>query len=61
MMTRKFLTLSASLIGMTWEDGDKWTVEVQVPPGAYDFKCVVVRQDGSIAEWEPGENRLLEV
>lgn len=46
---------------MTWEDGDKWTVEVQVAPGAYDFKCVVVRQDGSIAEWEPGENRCLEV
>lgn len=46
---------------MTWEDGDRWTVEVQVPPGAYDFKCVVVRQDGSIAEWEPGENRCLEV
>lgn len=47
--------------GMQWSEGDIWSVEVKAPPGEYDFKCVVIRQDGSIAEWEPGENRCLKV
>ena len=47
--------------GMEWAEGDEWTVELLVPPGIYDFKCVVTRSDGSIAEWEPGENRSFRV
>ena len=47
--------------GIEWSSGDKWSVEVRLEPGQYDFKAVVMRQDGSIAEWEGGENRTIEV
>jgi hypothetical protein len=50
-----------AVAGMEWSDGDKWSVEVGMVPGEYDFKAVVIRQDGSIAEWEGGENRSLQV
>ena len=46
---------------MTWSEGNEWQVDLQVPPGVYDFKCVVTREDGSIAAWEPGENRSFKV
>ena len=46
---------------MEWSSGDKWSVEVGLEPGQYDFKAVVMRQDGSIAEWEGGDNRTIEV
>ncbi len=46
---------------MEWTDGDEWSLTVPLPPGVTDFKCVVVRDDGSIAEWEPGANRNIEV
>ena len=46
---------------MEWSSGDKWSVEVGLEPGQYDFKAVVMREDGSIAEWEGGENRTIEV
>ena len=52
--------LPASAV-MEWTDGDEWSLTVPLPPGVTDFKCVVVRADGSIAEWEPGANRNIEV
>ena len=46
---------------MGWSQGDEWALAVPLPSGLTDFKCVVVREDGSIAEWEPGANRTIEV
>ena len=46
---------------MEWTEGDDWSLTVPLPPGVTDFKCVVVRADGTIAEWEPGANRNIEV
>lgn len=46
---------------MTWCEGDRWTSEVNLSPGSYDFKLVIARQDGSVAAWEPDENRSVTV
>ena len=46
---------------MEWSDGDHWCLEVDLFPGMTDFKCAVVRQDGSVVCWEPGANRTVEV
>ncbi len=47
---------------MTWGVDDKWTSEVTLAPGTYDFKLVIVRdQDGTVAAWESGENRSVTV
>ena len=46
---------------LTWAEGDEWSAEVELGPGSHEFKLVVVRSDGSIAEWEPGSNRSVEV
>ena len=46
---------------MEWSDGDNWSLQVELSPGMTDFKCAVVRQDGSVAAWEPGANRTVEV
>ena len=45
---------------MEWSEGDNWHLEVDLFPGVTDFKCAVVRQDGSVAAWEPGANRTVE-
>lgn len=45
---------------MEWSEGDNWYLEVDLFPGVTDFKCAVVRQDGSVAAWEPGANRTVE-
>ena len=49
------------MAGMTWGEEDRWTSEVALAPGTYDFKLVIVREDGSVAAWEPGENRSVMV
>lgn len=46
---------------MEWSEGDNWCLEVDLSPGLTDFKCAVVRQDGSVVCWEPGANRTVEV
>ena len=46
---------------MEWSDGDNWSLQVELSPGMRHFKCAVVRQDGSVAAWEPGANRTVEV
>ena len=51
----------AALPGMEWGEEDTWTSEVTLPPGTHDFKLVIVREDGSVAAWEPGENRSFTV
>ncbi len=43
--------------GLTWSEGNRWSVDLQLPPGSYEFKLVVVREDGTAAEWEAGPNR----
>ncbi len=46
---------------MEWSEGDNWALQLDLAPGAYDFKCIVARPDGSIAAWEPGSNRHIDV
>jgi Starch binding domain len=46
---------------LEWSEGDNWAITVGLPPGSFDFKFVVARADGSVAEWEPGSNRSVEV
>lgn len=46
---------------MQWSAGDNWSLEVDLSPGVTDFKCAVVRLDGSVVCWEPGANRTVEV
>lgn len=46
---------------MEWSDGNDWSLQVDLSPGLTDFKCAVVRRDGSVAAWEPGANRTVEV
>ena len=46
---------------MEWSEGDNWSLEVDLSPGVTDFKCAVVRQNGSVVCWEPGANRTVEV
>ena len=46
---------------MEWSAEDNWHLEVDLFPGITDFKCAVVRSDGSVVVWEPGANRTVEV
>lgn len=45
---------------LEWGKGDVWSLDLELPPGDYEFKCVKVRVDGSYL-WEPGDNREIEV
>ena len=47
----------AAHAGMTWAEGDEWSVEVELEPGPYQFKLVVMGPDGAASYWEPGSNR----
>ena len=45
---------------MTWEEGDRWSVAVDLPPGTYEFKLLAALGDtGEAVEWEAGDNRQL--
>ena len=56
------LTVSLfAFAAMEWSEGDNWSLEVDLSPGVTDFKCAVVRQNGSVVCWEPGANRTVEV
>ncbi|KAK9802949.1 hypothetical protein WJX72_006264 [[Myrmecia] bisecta] len=46
---------------LEWGDGDVWSLVLGMEPGSYVFKCVVVREDGSLVAWQPAENRVIEV
>jgi len=39
--------------------GNMWTVQTPLPPGHYEFKCVIVGVGDP--QWEPGNNRVLQV
>lgn len=54
-------TDTVNLAGMTWGEGDRWTTEVMLAPGTYDFKLVIMREDSSVAAWEPGQDRSITV
>ncbi|CAD7695848.1 unnamed protein product [Ostreobium quekettii] len=47
-------------IPLQWSEGNIWTNKVDLNPGAYEFKCVVGASDGGV-QWEPGNNRSLNV
>lgn len=51
----------AGRAGMTWAEGDEWSVELELAPGPHEFKLVVVGPDGAASEWEPGSNRQVVV
>lgn len=46
---------------MQWSEGHEWEANVALPAGSHAFKCVVVQEDGTAAEWEVGPNRSLQV
>ncbi len=41
---------------MRWTDEDMWSVEVDLPCGSHEFKCIT-----SSGEWEDGPNHTLQV
>lgn len=43
---------------LTWQEGDNWAAQLEVPAGDHSFKLVITRPDGS-CYWEQGENRKL--
>lgn len=61
MVILQLLTSSFVCAAMQWSAGDNWSLEVDLSPGVTDFKCAVVRLDGSVVCWEPGANRTVEV
>lgn len=46
---------------LTWEDGDVWTAELELPEGHHDYKLVIHNEDDDIDYWEMGGNRVLKV
>lgn len=46
---------------LQWCEGHEWTANIALPPGTYEFKCIVVNNEGQVQEWEGGHNRSLEV
>jgi phosphoglucan,water dikinase len=52
---------AAAALPMEWTEGDVWTAEVALPPGAeLEFKCLQRGGDGG-AKWESGANHRAEV
>ncbi|WIA30379.1 hypothetical protein OEZ86_000465 [Tetradesmus obliquus] len=45
---------------MKWHEGHKWTAYAELAAGSHEFKFVVEHRSGEM-EWEPGNNRTLEV
>lgn len=45
---------------LTWQEGDNWAAQLDMPAGTHSFKLVITRPDGS-CYWEPGDNRSLAV
>jgi hypothetical protein len=53
---------AASAPEMTWAEGDRWSAEIHVQPGAtLEFKCLQHRsgEAGSGATWEGGRNHAV--
>ena len=47
---------------LAWTEGNVWVGEVGLPPGAaVEFKLIIVTGDGGDFEWEPGENRVVQL
>lgn len=45
---------------LKWSEGHKWTADVPMPPGAYEFKFLIEHRSGHL-EWEGGSNRSFTV
>lgn len=44
-------------IKLQWTEGNVWQARLTLPAGAeFEYKYVVVRDDGSVREWQPGHN-----
>lgn len=50
-----FLCLQAP--AMQWNEGHTWTLDVQLPVGAVNFKIVMHDQPNNYVRWEQGEDR----
>jgi hypothetical protein len=42
---------------MQWNEGHTWTLDVQLPVGAVNFKIVMHDPPNSSTRWEEGEDR----
>lgn len=50
-----------SCLQMTWQEGNVWTADCDLPTGSdIEYKYIVRNEDGSV-EWQPGENNKLSV
>jgi hypothetical protein len=43
---------------MEWNEGHTWTLNVQLPVGAVNFKVVMSEAHGGV-RWEQGDNRSM--
>lgn len=57
---------SDSSVDMMWTEGDVWEValdagELVASGGRLEFKCVVVKSDGNVFDWEDGDNHVVDL
>lgn len=46
-------------VSMKWSEGDVWTTQLSIPAGqTVEYKYIVTNEDGSLAEWLPGDNKV---
>eukprot|EP00198_Chlamydomonas_reinhardtii_P008181 XP_001697518.1 predicted protein [Chlamydomonas reinhardtii] len=47
-------------VALQWNEGHVWSVDLDLEPGSYEFKCITAAGD-HIAAWENGVNRIVQV
>ncbi|KAG2440270.1 hypothetical protein HXX76_004382 [Chlamydomonas incerta] len=47
-------------VALLWNEGHVWSVDLDLEPGSYEFKCVIAAGD-HITAWEDGINRIVQV
>jgi len=48
-------------VPLTWTEGDVWTGECELAPGAVEYKYVIKTVDGTLVGWQPGNNKVIKV
>lgn len=52
---------AAAAPAMEWSEGDNWSLQAELEPGTYSFKCVIYNTNSGSAFWEEGGDRKVEV